>query len=74
MIRNVLTHMDGIEVYGLISILLFFFFFAGTLVWAFRLNRHHLDAMGRIPLDETSVEVMHSEFPQTDERTDERSE
>lgn len=52
MIRNVLTHIGGIEAYGIASILLFFAFFTGMLVWAFRLNRRHLEAMGRLPMDD----------------------
>ncbi len=50
MIRNVLTHIGGIEGYGIVSILLFFAVFTATLVWAFRLKRSDLEAMGRIPL------------------------
>ncbi len=51
MIRNVLSHIGGVEVYGIVSILLFFLFFTGMLVWAFRLGRGHLEAMGRLPLE-----------------------
>lgn len=50
MIRNVLSHIGGVEVYGILSILLFFAFFTGMLVWAFRLKAGHLDAMGQLPL------------------------
>lgn len=50
MIRNVLSHIGGVEVYGIISILLFFAFFAGMLVWAFGLKSSHLQAMSRLPL------------------------
>lgn len=50
MIKNVLTHIGGVEVYGIISVLLFFVVFTGTLVWAFRLKRSHLEVMGQLPL------------------------
>lgn len=52
MIRNVLTHIGGVEVYGIISVLLFFTLFSAILVWAFRLKRTHLEAMGRLPLQD----------------------
>jgi cbb3-type cytochrome oxidase subunit 3 len=52
MIRNVLTHIGGVEVYGIASIILFLVLFLGMLVWAFRLRRNHLDAMGRLPLED----------------------
>lgn len=50
MIKNVLTHIGGVEVYGIFSVLLFFTVFTVTLVWAFRLKRSHLESMGRLPL------------------------
>jgi cbb3-type cytochrome oxidase subunit 3 len=50
MIRNVLTHIGGIESYGIISVLLFFTLFTATLLWAFRLKRSHLESMGQLPL------------------------
>jgi len=54
MIRNVLTHMGGIEVYGIISVILFFVLFSATLIWAFRLKRSHLESMGSLPLTDAS--------------------
>ncbi len=50
MIRNVLTHVGGIELYGIVSVLLFFAFFLGMLVWAFRLKSTHLESMALLPL------------------------
>jgi len=52
MIRNVLTHISGVELYGIASVALFFAFFLGVLVWAFRLKRRDLEAMGRLPLQD----------------------
>jgi cbb3-type cytochrome oxidase subunit 3 len=51
MIRNVLTHIGGIENFGILSISLFFAFFVGMLVWAFRQKRSHLNAMSALPLE-----------------------
>ena len=39
MIQNVLQHIGGIENYGVLSIVLFFLVFLGTLVWALRLKK-----------------------------------
>ncbi len=50
MIKNVLSHIGGVELYGIVSILLFFVFFAGILIWAFRLGRDHLESMRQLPL------------------------
>ena len=50
MIKNVLTHIGGIEAYGIFSVLLFFSVFTAMLIWALRLKRSHLESMGRLPL------------------------
>lgn len=57
MIRNVLTHIGGVEMYGILSILFFFSFFIGMLVWVFRLRRPHLDTMAALPLQEEAAAV-----------------
>ncbi|MGE3311340.1 MAG: cbb3-type cytochrome oxidase subunit 3 [Limisphaerales bacterium] len=52
MIKNVLTHIGGVEVYGIVSVLLFFVFFIGILLWAYRLKRTDLESIGRLPLQD----------------------
>lgn len=54
MIQNVLRHMGGIDVYGVVSILLFFAVFIGVVWWAARLKPSELDTMAKIPLDPES--------------------
>ena len=51
MIKNVLSTIGGVEQFGIISICLFFAFFNGAILWAFRQKRSHLDAMSALPLD-----------------------
>ena len=51
MIENTLRNLGGIGIYGIISVCLFFAFFTGMLVWAFRLKRGYLDSMQDLPLD-----------------------
>jgi cytochrome c oxidase cbb3-type subunit 4 len=51
MIKNILTHIGGIENYGIISLCLFFVFFAGMLIWACRLKKPYLDTMAGAPLE-----------------------
>lgn len=54
MIKNVLTHIQGVELYGVLSVCLFFAFFIGMLVWAFRLKKPYLNSMRGLPLDDES--------------------
>jgi len=65
MYQNVLESIKGIGLYGVVSILIFFVFFTGMLVWAFALKKNHLNTMGNLPLDggespETSTDKIQS--------------
>ena len=51
MFENILHDIGGIYVYGIISICLFFTFFVGMLLWAFRLKKPYLGSMRDLPLD-----------------------
>jgi len=51
MIENVMDKMGGVGVFGVISICLFFAFFVGMLLWAFRLKQPYLNSMRELPLD-----------------------
>jgi cbb3-type cytochrome oxidase subunit 3 len=54
MYQKILCDMDGIGLYGVISICIFFGFFTGMLLWAFALKKNHLNNMGNLPLDDGS--------------------
>ena len=51
MIENVLRGIGGVGVFGIISVCLFFIFFTGMLLWAFRLKKSYLEPMGGLPLE-----------------------
>jgi len=51
MIKNVIEHLQQVDTYGVISILLFFTFFIGMLFWAARLKKGYLNSMSSLPLD-----------------------
>ncbi len=50
MIKNVLSDIGGIGIYGVISILLFFTVFTGMLIWAFSMKKNHAQKMSACPL------------------------
>lgn len=52
MIRNVLTDIDGIGLYGVVSICLFFMVFAGMLIWAFLQKKNVLDSRSLLALED----------------------
>jgi cbb3-type cytochrome oxidase subunit 3 len=55
MIKSILTHIGGIEHYGLISMGLFVFVFVGMLIWVFTMKKAHLDRMAAAPLDQETA-------------------
>lgn len=50
-VHSILREVGSINGYGLFSLFVFFGFFTGTLVWAFRLKKNYLNHMGGLPLD-----------------------
>ena len=51
MYKEVLDKIDGIGLYGVVSIVIFFVFFSGMLVWSLALKKNYLNKMGSLPLD-----------------------
>lgn len=52
MIKNVLTHIGGVEVYGVISICLFFAVFSVAVVLALRMKKSVVARMSALPLED----------------------
>lgn len=57
MIKSILTHIGGIEHYGIISMCLFVFVFVGMLIWVFTMKKAHLDNMAAAALDQQPQEI-----------------
>ena len=54
MIKNVLEHIGGVGVYGVISICLFFTVFLAAIFVALRMKKSHADSMSALPLDDAA--------------------
>lgn len=52
MIKNVLTDIGGIGIFGVVSICLFFIVFTGSLVLSLRMKKSVADRIGALPLDD----------------------
>jgi hypothetical protein len=50
MIKNVLSDIGGIGIYGVISICLFFAVFTGALFFSLRMKKSQADQLGSLPL------------------------
>ena len=54
MLKFVKNHMDsikGIEIYPVISLLIFFIFFVGLFWWVFTAKKDYINQMSDIPLE-----------------------
>ncbi len=49
--QKVISGINGVGIYGIISILIFVAFFVVTLFWVFGLKPGYLKHMGELPLD-----------------------
>jgi hypothetical protein len=52
MYADILRGIVGVEVFPIVSLVLFVGVFGGVLVWALRADRKHLDACAALPLEE----------------------
>jgi hypothetical protein len=50
MIKNVLSDLGGVGLYGVISVCLFFAVFTGALIWTFAQRKSLMNTMGALPL------------------------
>lgn len=54
MLKYIKNHMDsiaGIEIYPIISLLIFFIFFVGLFWWVATSKKDYIDTVSNIPLD-----------------------
>jgi hypothetical protein len=51
MYKEVLDKITGIGLYGIVSILIFFVFFSGMLLWSLTLKKNYVSKMASLPLD-----------------------
>jgi len=49
--EKIISSLNGVAIYGIVSILIFVVFFTGTLLWVFCLKKNYLRHMEELPLD-----------------------
>jgi len=60
-IKHNLSSIDGVEIYPIISLLLFFIVFVTMIVFVFKLPKKSIDEVSQLPLDEdiNNKEISH---------------
>lgn len=51
-LKNYLETIDGVGIYPLITLLMFFTFFTVLVLFVFRMQKEQLESMNRLPLGE----------------------
>jgi hypothetical protein len=51
MFRNIFGHINGIEIYPILTLIFFMIFFVSMAIMAFRLDKKFISYMGSLPLD-----------------------
>ncbi|MFB9107659.1 CcoQ/FixQ family Cbb3-type cytochrome c oxidase assembly chaperone [Flavobacterium gyeonganense] len=54
-IKHNMETISGIEIYPILSLLIFFFFFVGLGFWVFSYTKDKIREMSQIPLEEGSI-------------------
>ena len=60
MIRNYLQTIEGVEIYPLISLIIFVIFFVVMLVWMLKVDKNYIKEMEQLPLDSNSNRNLNS--------------
>jgi cytochrome c oxidase cbb3-type subunit 4 len=50
-IKGNLENIEGVSIYPIISLLIFFIFFVALFWWVFTAKKEHIDMVSNIPLD-----------------------
>jgi|APSaa5957512493_1039668.scaffolds.fasta_scaffold07649_2 cytochrome c oxidase cbb3-type subunit IV len=56
-IKGNLENIDGVEMYPIISLLIFFVFFATLFWWVFTAKKTHFTEVSNIPFDDDTVTI-----------------
>ncbi len=51
-IKQNLATIDGVEIYPIISLLIFVLFFTGVIIWAFRVDKDKIKTLEQLPLSD----------------------
>ena len=51
MYKNILQSITGIEIYPILSLIIFFTLFTCVFIWFFKVSKEHLAKMANMPLE-----------------------
>jgi cytochrome c oxidase cbb3-type subunit IV len=51
MYKSVLESISGVDIYPIVSLVIFFLFFTGVIIWVFKADKSYINKMGSLPLE-----------------------
>lgn len=54
-IKGNLENIDGVAIYPMVSLMIFFLFFAGLFWWVFTAKKSHIKEVSNIPLEDDTI-------------------
>ena len=61
MISNHLSSIEGVAIYPIISLIIFFALFICLVVWVVKVDKSYLSAMSNLPLENENLNTKNSE-------------
>ncbi len=55
--KEVLRAIEGIDLYPVISLIVFTIFFIGVIIWAFKADKGFISKMSSLPLEDNNGEI-----------------
>ena len=62
MFSNVLQNIDGVEIYPIISLLIFIVFFLSVIIWTVKLDKKYVNKLSKLPLEDSQAEAIDGEI------------
>ncbi|WP_417886583.1 cbb3-type cytochrome c oxidase subunit 3 [Zunongwangia sp.] len=56
-IKGNLEQIDGVTIYPIISLIIFFTFFVALFIWVMSANKEHIKKVSNIPLEDDNNEI-----------------
>jgi len=57
MFSNYLSSIEGVSIFPIISLIIFFSIFMTVLIWVFKKDKVYMSEMANIPLEENKIEL-----------------
>ena len=56
-----LSSIEGVSIFPIITLVLFFLIFSGVLVWVFKRDKSYIETLSNIPLQDNSLVELNEE-------------